>query len=108
MNWLQKRLAEPSTHASVASALTMASIAFPVYAPQLQAAAAVFAGLGVALPESGASQNAGIASLLQRVQAQMPPVQLASNPALANAINIGVRAGIDAAIANLLTPPAKV
>jgi hypothetical protein len=38
----------------------------------------------------------------------MPPVQLASNPALADAINVGIRAGLDAAITRLLTPPVKL
>jgi hypothetical protein len=107
MNWFQKRISEPSTHASIASALTLASIAFPAWAPQLQAAGIAFAGLGVALPDPG-TRNASVADALQRLQAQMPPVQLASNPALADAINIGVRAGLDAAITKLLTPPVKV
>jgi hypothetical protein len=106
MNWFQKRLMEPSTHASIASALTLASIVFPAWAPQLQAASLAFAGLGVGLPDPGAS--ATVATALQRLQAQMPPVQLASNPALADAINVGIRAGLDAAITRLLTPPAKL
>lgn len=108
MNWLQKRIMEPSTHGSIASALTIASLAFPVYSPQLQAAAAVFAGLGVGLPESGVTGNAGMADTLRTLQARIPPVQLASNPALADAINVGVQAGIQAAITKLLTPASKV
>jgi len=106
MNWFQKRISEPSTHASIASALTIASIAFPAWAPQLQAASLAFAGLGVGLPDPGST--AAVATALQRLQAQMPPVQLASNPALADAINVGVRAGLDAAITKLLTPAVKV
>jgi hypothetical protein len=108
MNWFQKRLMEPSTHASIATALTRGSLAFPAFAPQLQAAAAVFAGLGVGLPEAGSAGNAATADTLRALQARIPPVQLASNPALADAINTGVQTGIQAAITKLLTPASKV
>jgi hypothetical protein len=98
MNYFQKRLAEPSTHASLGTAFLLASIIFPSYAAALQAAAAAFAGVGAAMPELNAA-----AVDPSKFAAFIPPVDTASNPAIAAAISVGVHA----AIAHLLTPPAK-
>jgi hypothetical protein len=102
MNWLQRRLSEPSTHASLATGLTLASLVFPQYAPALQPLAAAFVGVGAALPEANPALLAA-ATDPTKIAAFIPPVHMASNPALAEAIN----AGLQAAITHLLTPPAK-
>jgi hypothetical protein len=99
LNWLRKRISEPSTHASLSGGLAVAAMAFPQYAPFLQAASGVFAAIGIATPETGGAGAAPGAL----PAAWIPPVHIASNPALEHAINVGVQA----AITDLLTPPAK-
>jgi len=91
--WLSARLAEPSTHASLTGGLLVASQVFPQYAPILQAAAGVTAGMGIGLPESGKG-GAG-AALPTLPAAWIPPVYIQSNPHLAEAINVGLQAAIN-------------
>jgi hypothetical protein len=100
LKWLVARATEPSTHASLMGLTAVASVIFPQYAPLLQAASGVFGGLGIVLPEGGV--GAGTAPGAPPA-AWIPPVHIASNPALEHAINVGVQA----AITDLLTPPVK-
>lgn len=100
LNWLRTRLTEPSTHASLSGGLAVAAMVFPQYAPFLQAASGVFAAIGIGTPESGGAGAAPAAP----PAAWIPPVHIASNPYLAEAINVGIQA----AITKLLEPrPAR-
>ncbi len=98
LKWLGARFAEPSTHASLAAISGVASVIFPQYAPVLQGLTIAFGGAGIALPGAPAAPAMPLAAA-----AFIPPVHIAANPALAHAINVGLQA----AITDLLTPPAK-
>ncbi len=100
LKWLAARFAEPSTHASLAAISSVASVIFPQYAPVLQGLTIAFGGAGIALPGAPPAAAPVTAAAMA---AWMPPVHIAANPALAHAINVGLQA----AITDLLTPPAK-
>ncbi len=95
LNWLQSRLTEPSTHNGIGLLMIIASAVWPQYAQVLQIAAGVFGGMGIAMPDAK--------TIAGNPAAFIPPVHIAANPAVAEAINKGVQA----AITHLLTPPAK-
>jgi len=106
LTWIKSRLAEGSTHNGIAIlSLLLPSIVPPQYQALLPFVTAFFAALGVALPDkstlSPAQASASIAAFI-------PPVHIAANPAIADAINAGVQMGVQTAITRLLTPPAKV
>ena len=94
INWLKNRLLEPSTHGAAAGLLGVLSAVFPQYAPILQGAAFAFGGLGIALPETGGAGGAIPPPGAGTLTAWIPQVHIASNPYLAEAINVGVQAAI--------------
>lgn len=53
MDWLKKRLSEPSSHAGLAGLLAAASWLFPQYAAAFTALQGLAGALGVLLPEAG-------------------------------------------------------
>lgn len=54
MNWFQRLINNPNAHIIGAIASGAASVAFPAYAPALQAVAGALGVAGVALPEQPA------------------------------------------------------
>lgn len=103
LNWLKSRLSEASTHNGLAIlSLLLPSIVPLQYQGILPFVTAFFASMGVVMPD-----KATPASAASTIAAFIPPVHLAANPAVADAINAGVKAGVQAAITRLLTPPAK-
>lgn len=96
IGFLKQRFSEPSSHNGLAVVLAVASMLFPQYANELQAVALFFGAIGIALPDVGTMPR-------QALAAWIPPVHIATNPALAESINIGVQA----AITHLLTQPVK-
>lgn len=97
--YIKQRIAEPSTHAALAAlTLVLPAVVPPAYQPLLPFATAIFAALGIVLPDASSLTPASVAAFI-------PPVKIASSPALADAINVGVSAGVQAAVSKLLTPP---
>src|SRR5437899_263598 len=103
LNWLKTRMTEPSTHNGLAIlSLLLPSLVPPQYQGFLPFVTAFFASMGVVMPDSK-----GAANLATTAASFIPEFQYAANPALAHAINIGIQAGVQAAITDLLSAPVK-